>query len=369
MSVNRAREFEAAIRAGGVVLFPSDTVYGLAVDPGNAEALYALKGRPRHKPAALMHFEIASALTGVPERTAAAMRRLLPGAVTVVAPDGRGIRVVDVPELRGVTQPVLQSSANLSGGPDARRLEDVDPLIRAGVQLEIDGGELPGSPSTVVDLRGYEDAGEWAILRAGAVGAEQIAAALDRDDHFDPDAYAEMIRSEIPAYERLQDELVRLSGGRSERVLDLGSGTGTTAAAVLSAHPGAALVGIDVSAAMLSAARARVPEAQFRVQRLQDPLPDGRYDLVVSALALHHLTSREKQDLFARVAAVLEPGGRFVLADVVAVENPVVPLTRGYDKPDPLGEQLRWLEAAGFVGVEAAWAEQDLAVVRAQIPD
>ena len=176
---NRAREFDAAIRDGGVVLFPSDTVYGLAVDPENAEALYALKGRPRNKPAALMHFELPSALIGVPERTAAAMRRLLPGAITVVLPDGRGVRVVDVPELRGVTRPVLQSSANLSGAPDARRLEDVDPQIRAGVNLEIDGGELPGTSSTVVDLRGYEDTGEWSILRPGAVTAEQIAAALE----------------------------------------------------------------------------------------------------------------------------------------------------------------------------------------------
>ncbi len=176
--VNRAHEFEATIRAGGVVLFPSDTVYGLAVAADNAEPLYALKGRPSNKPAALMHFELASALTGVPERTAAAMRRLLPGAITVVLPDGRGIRVVDVPELRGVTQPVLQSSANLSGGPDACRLEDVDPEIRAGVALEIDGGELPGTPSTVLDLRGYEADGVWAILRPGAVSAEEIDAAL-----------------------------------------------------------------------------------------------------------------------------------------------------------------------------------------------
>jgi L-threonylcarbamoyladenylate synthase len=176
--VNRATEFEAAVRAGGVVLFPSDTVYGLAVDAENAEALYALKGRPRNKPAALMHFELPSALVGVPERTAAAMRRLLPGAITVVLPGGRGVRVVHVPELIGVTQPVLQSSANLSGGPDACRLDDVDPEIRAGVALEIDGGELPGTPSTVVDLRFFETQGEWAILRPGAVAADWIDGAL-----------------------------------------------------------------------------------------------------------------------------------------------------------------------------------------------
>jgi L-threonylcarbamoyladenylate synthase len=178
--INRATEFEAAIRAGGIVLFPSDTVYGLAVDADNPGPLYALKERPMNKPAAIMYFELAPALTGVPDRTAAAMRRMLPGAVTVILPDGRGIRVVDVPELHGVTRPVLQSSANRSGGPDVCRLEDVDPVIRAGVNLEIDGGNLPGTASTVVDLRGYEANGEWAILREGAVPAEVVAAALGR---------------------------------------------------------------------------------------------------------------------------------------------------------------------------------------------
>ena len=175
---NRAAEFEAAIRGGGVVLFPSDTVYGLAVAPENPEPLDRLKGRPADKPAALMYFELQPALRDVPERTAAALRRLLPGAVTAVLPDGRGLRVVDVPELRGVTRPVLQSSANLSGQPDAQRLEDVDPIIRAGVVLAIDGGELPGTPSTVLDLRGYEATGAWSILRPGAVPAQRIEAAL-----------------------------------------------------------------------------------------------------------------------------------------------------------------------------------------------
>lgn len=178
MSGGRAAEFEAEIAAGGVVLFPSDTVYGLAVDVGNPEPLYALKGRPRNKPAALMYFELAPALFGVPEPGAEVLRRLLPGPITVVLPDGRGIRVVDVPVLRGVTRPVLQSSANRSGEPEARRLVDVDPRIRAGVALEIDGGELAGTPSTVVDLRRLESHGEWSILRHGAVAAAQVDALL-----------------------------------------------------------------------------------------------------------------------------------------------------------------------------------------------
>ena len=175
---NRAAEFEAAIRAGGVVLFPSDTVYGLAVAADQPQPLYTLKGRDPDKPAARMYFELAPALAGVPDRTAAAMRRLLPGPATVVLPDGRGIRVVDVPELRGVTVAILQSSANRAGRPDAHRLEDVDPVIRAGVTLEIDGGELPGVPSTVIDLRRYETDGEWSILRAGALAEATVSAAF-----------------------------------------------------------------------------------------------------------------------------------------------------------------------------------------------
>ncbi|WP_249009208.1 L-threonylcarbamoyladenylate synthase [Conexibacter sp. DBS9H8] len=178
MSASRAEAFEAAIAAGELVLFPADTVYGLAVDPARPEALYALKGRPDGKPSALMYFDLDTALAGVPAPSAAVMARLLPGPVTVVLADGRGIRVVDVPVLAGARGPVLQSSANPSGAPDARRLEDVDPAIRAGVGLEIDGGELPGVPSTVVDLRRYDTTGEWAILRAGAVDPAEIAAAF-----------------------------------------------------------------------------------------------------------------------------------------------------------------------------------------------
>ena len=158
--------FEECIRSGGIALFPADTVYGLAVDPGNEEAverMYRLKGRPREKRSALMYFSVDD-VPDMPERA----RRLLPGPVTVILADGRGIRVPDGPRLAGV--PVLQTSANPSGGPDPRRLEEVDPAIRAGVDLEIDGGELPGTPSTVVDL----SAEEPRIVREGAVPAARI---------------------------------------------------------------------------------------------------------------------------------------------------------------------------------------------------
>ena len=158
--------FDECLRAGGIVLFPADTVYGLAVEPGNDEAIermYRLKGRPREKRSALMYFSVQD-VPDLPEPA----RRLLPGPVTVILADGRGIRVPDGPRL--ATLPVLQTSANPSGGPDPRRLEDVDPAIRAGVDLEIDGGELPGTASTVVDLSGDETR----IVREGAVSAARI---------------------------------------------------------------------------------------------------------------------------------------------------------------------------------------------------
>jgi len=162
------RGFEGCIRAGGIALFPADTVYGLAVDPGNEEAIermYALKGRAREKKSALMYFAV-DAVPDLPE----AAKKLLPGPVTVILADGRGIRVPDQPLLAGVTIPVLQTSANPSGRPDPRRLEDVDPRIREGVDLEIDGGELPGTPSSVVDLSGED----IRIVREGAVPAARI---------------------------------------------------------------------------------------------------------------------------------------------------------------------------------------------------
>ncbi len=187
-----AADFERVIAAGGVAVFPADTVYGLACDPENAAAvdrLYALKGRPPEKPAAVMFFDRDAALDGLPARTRALLERLLPGGLTVLLPnpgrrfplacgpdpDTLGLRVPVLPALAGAP-PVLQSSANVAGGPDARRLADVPRAIRDGAGLVLDGGELPGTPSTVLDLRGYEDTGAWTIVRHGAVPEAEIAA-------------------------------------------------------------------------------------------------------------------------------------------------------------------------------------------------
>jgi L-threonylcarbamoyladenylate synthase len=193
-----AAAFERCVRAGGVVVFPADTVYGLACDPDSNDAverLYALKGRPPERPAAVMFFAVDRALAALPElaaRTHTAVDRLLPGGVTLLLPNPRhrfrlacgpdpgtlGLRVPDLPALRDVGVPVLQSSANRSGGADARRLADVPQRIRAGADLVLDGGELPGMPSTVVDLRRYEHCGDWTVVRTGLVAPDAIATVL-----------------------------------------------------------------------------------------------------------------------------------------------------------------------------------------------
>jgi L-threonylcarbamoyladenylate synthase len=193
-----ARAFESAINRDQVAIFPADTVYGLACNPDSAKAvdrLYAIKGRRPDKPAAVMFFDRDRALEALDElgaRTRDAITRLTPGGVTLLLPNPRrrfplacgpdpetlGLRIPDVPLLGAVTLPVLQSSANPAGGADARRLDEIPAEIRDRVDLTIDGGELPGTPSTVIDLRRYEEDGSWNVLRSGAVAPENVATLL-----------------------------------------------------------------------------------------------------------------------------------------------------------------------------------------------
>jgi L-threonylcarbamoyladenylate synthase len=190
--------FERCLAVGGVALFPADTVYGLACDPSNrmaVERLYLLKRRPLEKPSAIMCFDVELALAALPElgpRTRRALAHLLPGGVTLLLPNPAarfplacgadpttvGLRVPTVPPLSEVRWPVLQSSANRAGGAEPRRLEEVPELFRTTVDLIVDGGELPGVASTVVDLRAYEEDGVWSIVRAGAVGEAALREAL-----------------------------------------------------------------------------------------------------------------------------------------------------------------------------------------------
>jgi L-threonylcarbamoyladenylate synthase len=202
MTPEEVATFERCIAVGGVALFPADTVYGLATEPDSAEGvrrLYALKGRRADRPAAVMFFRLELALAALPELPGElhlALERLLPGGVTLLLPNPRrrfplacadapetlGLRV---PQLEGalapltaVSWPVLQSSANRSGESDPRRVEDVDPAIAQGVDLILDGGELPGTPSTVVDLTSYADDRSFAIVREGAVPRSRVEAVL-----------------------------------------------------------------------------------------------------------------------------------------------------------------------------------------------
>ena len=202
MTARDVERFERALAGGGIGLFPADTVYGLAADAeseAGVRRLYELKGRPQDRPAAVMFFDPDSALAaleGIGPRTGEALLRLLPGAITAVvpnpgrlyplacgpAPERLGIRVPGLPPelapMLAMQRPVLQSSANPSGGDDPRRLEDVDPAMRAGVDAELDGGELPGTPSTVVDLACYEATGAYEVLREGAISAAALAELL-----------------------------------------------------------------------------------------------------------------------------------------------------------------------------------------------
>jgi L-threonylcarbamoyladenylate synthase len=202
ISEQDARRLEECVAAGGVAVFPTDTVYGICCDPENehaAQRLYALKGRPASRPAAVMCFSLEPALELLPELKhdeRAALAALLPGPVTLllanparrfapacrVDPATLGLRV---PQLQGrlealgvLSIPVMQSSANISGQPDARTLEQVPQSMRDGADLVLDGGALPGEPSTVVDLRDYSAERRWHVLREGALARSIVRETL-----------------------------------------------------------------------------------------------------------------------------------------------------------------------------------------------
>jgi L-threonylcarbamoyladenylate synthase len=202
ITVEQVETLERSLRVGGVALFPTDTVYGLGCDPGEDLAvrrLYAIKGRRPDKPAAVLFFDVGLALSALRDlgpRTRVAMERLLPGGVTLLLPNPArrwplacgpdpttlGLRVPALPDpaaaLRALRFPLLQSSANLSGGADPATVDAVDPAVRSEVDVVLDAGRLPGTASTVVDLRAYEDEGTWSVLRAGAVPADVLDDAL-----------------------------------------------------------------------------------------------------------------------------------------------------------------------------------------------
>lgn len=182
------------------------------------------------------------------------------------------------------------------------------------------------------------------------------------DYQWDPDGYLRTMREEVPGYEELQDAVASASSGR--KILELGTGTGETALRVLARNPGAQWTGIDSSEAMLARARERLPSADLHVGRLEDPLPEGPFDLAVSCLAVHHLHGPAKRDLFIRVAAVSES---FVLGDLVVPErseDAAIFVDWVMDIPSSVPEQLAWLREAGY-DAQATYIRPDLALFTA----
>jgi L-threonylcarbamoyladenylate synthase len=185
---------------GGVAVFPADGLYGLCCDPLDGEAakrIHALKGRDEGKPSAVMYLAplaMREVLAGLGPRALDAVGALLPGPVTLVLPNPErryplacrddperlGVRLIEGP-LAGMALPLLQTSANLSGEPPPPSFETVPESILAEADLVIDGGELTGKPSTVVDLTELDSSGCWTVLREGAVGAEEVARVLGSD--------------------------------------------------------------------------------------------------------------------------------------------------------------------------------------------
>lgn len=210
LSLADATRLERCVSGGGVAVFPTDTVYGVCCDPESGTAarrLYELKGRPADRPAAVMFFAVELALQALPELHPSerlAVRALLPGQLTLLLPNRHarfapacgpgegalqslGLRVPRLPPriaaLSSLYVPVMQSSANLSGAPDARSLTEVPDTLLEGAELVLDGGELPGTPSTVLDLRGYALRHDWHVVREGAVSRTVIAKTLESLDH------------------------------------------------------------------------------------------------------------------------------------------------------------------------------------------
>jgi L-threonylcarbamoyladenylate synthase len=157
----------AALRAGRAVILPTDTVYGLCALPEHEDVLYELKSRDRSKPVALIAADVDGLLAAVPGLDRVVLERYLPGAYTLVF-ESAAVRVPNLPpeaaEVVRAVGVVAATSANLSGGPDPRRVEDIPEEIRSACGAIVDAGELPGTPSTVIDLRGDEPV----VLRQGA---------------------------------------------------------------------------------------------------------------------------------------------------------------------------------------------------------
>ncbi len=172
--------------------------------------------------------------------------------------------------------------------------------------------------------------------------------------HWNPETYLEEIRAEVPRYDELQRAAVDAIPFAPDRVLELGMGTGETTRVLLEAYPDAWVIGLDSDSNMVYRLREEYDDVQLA--RMEDPLPDGPWDLVISVLSVHHLQDDAKRTLFRRVR---EQSRALVIGDVVKAEKQVTPIEPGFDFPDTAEELAEWC------GGEITWTADDLAVVRA----
>ena len=188
---------ERCVARGGVAIFPADGLYGLCCDPLSelaVERIQALKGRDAGKPSAVLYFSplpFRELISGLGPRVRDAAAALLPGPVTLVLPNPQhryplacredperlGVRLIEGP-LTGMPLPVFQTSANPSGEPAAASFQRLDSGLLEAVDLAIDGGELSGRPSTVIDLTRLDADGSWVVLRQGALGEDEVERVL-----------------------------------------------------------------------------------------------------------------------------------------------------------------------------------------------
>ncbi len=170
----------------------------------------------------------------------------------------------------------------------------------------------------------------------------------------DPETYLDTIRAEVPRYDELQEATIDAIPWPPRRVLELGVGTGETARRLLERHPDAEVTGLDAQPEMVF--RAREEGIEVRLARMEDPLPDGPWDLVVSVLSVHHLDDGQKRDLFRRVR---EQSRSMVIGDVVLADPQVAPLEPGVDRPASAEQLAEWCSG------QIVWHADDLAVIRA----
>lgn len=172
--------------------------------------------------------------------------------------------------------------------------------------------------------------------------------------HWKPDTYLELIRSEVPRYDELQEQAIAAIPFPPERVLELGMGTGETTRRLIEAYPDSWVIGLDSSPDMVFRARAAYDDVQLA--RIEDPLPDGPWDLVIGVLSIHHLTADLKKNLFRQVK---EQARSFVIGDIVKAETQIAPIDPDYDFPETADDLAAWTEGT------VTWQADDLAVIQA----